>query len=113
MTDFRRPLKDLDKVCDEIRAKLKVKVTLIDWATLSIGDQLRLIGSATVHITGPGGGSFIAVYLPRGPSIFLSFLSPLSCFRFFLFELRTQPLDGRSGRLFFFFLVSLLGDVCA
>ena len=27
--------------------------------------QLKLIGSATVHITGPGGGSFIAIFLPR------------------------------------------------
>jgi hypothetical protein len=66
--DQRRPLQDLDKVCDELRKTLSVKVTLIDWATISITEQLELIGSATVHITGPGGGSFIAIYLPRGHS---------------------------------------------
>jgi len=64
--DGRRRLNDLDKICSELRTKLKVKVTLIDWATLTITEQLRLIGSATVHVTGPGGGSFIAIFLPRG-----------------------------------------------
>eukprot|EP00035_Acanthoeca_spectabilis_P012868 m.233773 g.233773 ORF g.233773 m.233773 type:complete len:538 (+) comp15742_c0_seq2:428-2041(+) len=65
-SDKKRALNNLDEACDLIRETLNVKVTVIDWATIPIADQLRLIGSATVHITGPGGGSFIAIYLPRG-----------------------------------------------
>jgi len=64
--DGKRGLRDLTGLGDMLKDKFKVKVTLIDWATISIEEQLRLIGSATIHITGPGGGSFIAIFLPRG-----------------------------------------------
>ena len=42
-----------------------VKVTVVEFATMPVAEQIRLIGDATVHITEPGGGSFIGVWLPR------------------------------------------------
>lgn len=45
----------------------KVDVVLVtDWGKYSLIEQLELIARTTVHVTGPGGGSFISMYLPRG-----------------------------------------------
>eukprot|EP00040_Diaphanoeca_grandis_P018962 m.99827 g.99827 ORF g.99827 m.99827 type:complete len:563 (-) comp27193_c0_seq2:145-1833(-) len=63
--DSTRELVNLQTLAETIRTKFDVKVTVVDWAKLDIQSQLKLIGSATVHITGPGGGSFIALFLPR------------------------------------------------
>ena len=50
----------------EIQTELGVRVTVVDWATISLEEQLLLIGDATVLLTPPGGVSFISWYLPRG-----------------------------------------------
>eukprot|EP00035_Acanthoeca_spectabilis_P033454 m.23702 g.23702 ORF g.23702 m.23702 type:complete len:967 (+) comp5989_c0_seq1:64-2964(+) len=67
-SDPKRGIKDLPGLGEAIRKRFKIKVTLVDFAELTIQDQLRLIGGATVHITGVGGGSFIGLFLPRGAS---------------------------------------------
>ena len=47
-------------------ATLNFTSHVVDFAKLPLAKQVRLAGESTVHITGPGGGSFIAMYLPQG-----------------------------------------------
>ena len=62
----RRSLSNLDDLIFLIRKKYSdMEVVVTDWASMSIADQLDLIQSTTVHITPPGGISFIAIFLPR------------------------------------------------
>ena len=44
------------------------KVLVVDWATLSMKRQLEIISQTTVHLTPPGGISYIAFFLPRWAS---------------------------------------------
>eukprot|EP00040_Diaphanoeca_grandis_P026860 m.151396 g.151396 ORF g.151396 m.151396 type:complete len:559 (+) comp30758_c0_seq2:284-1960(+) len=64
--DGSRMFNDLQNVGKRLGEKFSCHVVVVDWATMTIQDQLKLIGNTTVHITGAGGGSFIAIYLPRG-----------------------------------------------
>jgi hypothetical protein len=63
----KRKFRGLDVLADNIRSQLNVSVVVItDFSKLTIEEQLATVGASTVHITGVGGGSFIAVHLPRG-----------------------------------------------
>lgn len=65
-SDGGRPLNDLEEMGDEIKRRFNVPVRKLEWSDYSIQDQLRIAGNTTVLITGPGAGSFAALYLPRG-----------------------------------------------
>jgi len=66
-TEPGRPINDLDVLERRLRQAYRgVRVSMVEWKSLSLQEQVALIGTATVHITPPGGISFIAVYLPRG-----------------------------------------------
>jgi hypothetical protein len=43
-----------------------VEVVVTEFDGISVKEQMELMSQAAVHITGPGGGSFIGVNLPRG-----------------------------------------------
>jgi hypothetical protein len=43
-----------------------VDVVLTDFGGMDLAAQVELMSGTTVHISGPGGGSFIGFYLPRG-----------------------------------------------
>lgn len=63
----RRKFRGLDKLAEKIRSELKVDVVVVeDWGKYTIEEQLTMIGVTTVHVTSVGGGSFIALHLPRG-----------------------------------------------
>lgn len=64
--DGGRPLIGLDEIRDGVRTRFNVPVRMLEWSDYSIQDQLRIAGNTTVLITGPGAGSFAALYLPRG-----------------------------------------------
>ena len=61
-----RAINDLEPLAAKLRSTYQIPVITIDFAKISLEEQLRLIGNSTVHITPPGGGSHIAIYLPRG-----------------------------------------------
>ena len=61
---------------DTLAAKLRTThggdvdvVTVSGWGGLSFREQVKLLASASVFITGPGSGSFIGWYLPRGATM--------------------------------------------
>ena len=37
-----------------------------DFVSMSLEEQVGLLSQSAVHITGPGGGSYIGAYLPQG-----------------------------------------------
>jgi len=61
-----RPFNGLDLLAAKLRQNNVTVFHITDWTNYTIEDQIRLIGATTVHITGVGGGSFIALHLPRG-----------------------------------------------
>jgi len=67
--DDVRGLTNLDELIDRLREKYgdddDVEVVVVEWAKLSVADQMELIRTTTVHVTPPGGVSFIAIFLPR------------------------------------------------
>ena len=61
---------------DTLAAKLRTThgrdvdvVSVSGWGGLSFREQVKLLSSASVFITGPGSGSFIGWYLPRGATM--------------------------------------------
>ena len=70
-SDGLRALANLDQLIGKLREKYegvdgsKVEVVVVQWEKLSLKDQLDLARSTTVHLTPPGGVSFIALFLPR------------------------------------------------
>jgi len=66
--DEHRGLKNLDQLISQLKDKYQgsdIEVVVVQWEKLSLKDQLDLIRTTTVHITPPGGVSFIALFLPR------------------------------------------------
>jgi len=69
--DKIRGLANFDQLIGKLREKYevvdgsKVEVVVVQWEKLSLKDQLDLARSTTVHLTPPGGVSFIALFLPR------------------------------------------------
>jgi mannosyltransferase OCH1-like enzyme len=69
--DKIRGLANLDQLIGMLREKYEgldgnnVEVVVVEWEKLSLKDQLDLIRTTTVHLTPPGGVSFIALFLPR------------------------------------------------
>jgi len=61
-----RQINDLESIAEDVGYRCGISVIIVDWADLSLVEQIRLIGSSTVHITPAGGGSYIGAYLPRG-----------------------------------------------
>lgn len=63
----KRKFHGLDKLARRIEQQLNVSVIVVtDWSQIPIEKQLQMIGETTVHVTSVGGGSFIALHLPRG-----------------------------------------------
>ena len=58
-----RNLNDLVMRLSEIYGE--ENVLMIEWSEISIQEQLEIISSTTVHLTPPGGVSFISFFLPR------------------------------------------------
>ena len=69
--DEFRGLANLDQLIGKLRKKYegldgsKVEVVVVQWEKLSLKEQLDLARSTTVHLTPPGGVSFISIFLPR------------------------------------------------
>lgn len=64
----RRVLNNLDAliaVLEERFSKHDIEVITVEWHELSLVEQLDLIRNTTIHLTPPGGVSFIAMFLPR------------------------------------------------
>ena len=59
-------VRNIDDLAQQIWKRWKIAVDVIDLATLSISEQIELMNVCTVHLTPPGGGSFVAIWLPRG-----------------------------------------------
>jgi len=63
----KRKWDGLDVLAAQINRTLNVSVVVVtDWSKFTIEQQLTMIGATTVHVTSVGGGSFIALHLPRG-----------------------------------------------
>merc|ERR1712098_485200 len=65
-TQAGRQINDLESIAEDVGYRCGISVIIVDWVDLSLVEQIRLIGSSTVHITPAGGGSYIGAYLPRG-----------------------------------------------
>lgn len=67
-SDAKRGLKNVDELISVIKNKYSaqgIEVVTVEWHKLSLVDQLKLIQTTTVHLTPPGGASFIALFLPK------------------------------------------------
>lgn len=42
-----------------------MEIVVVQWEKLSLKEQLDLARSTTVHLTPPGGVSFVSIFLPR------------------------------------------------
>jgi hypothetical protein len=63
---IHRMLANMDTFIESTkRQHPEVEVVVAEWETMSIQEQLELIRTTTVHVTPPGGVSFIAMFLPR------------------------------------------------
>jgi len=63
----KRKFGGLETLAENIKHKLNISVVVItDFSKTTIEEQLAMIGATTVHVTSVGGGSFIALHLPRG-----------------------------------------------
>ncbi|KAJ3352119.1 hypothetical protein HDU83_008302 [Entophlyctis luteolus] len=64
----KRAIANLDEVVEFLREKYAktVKVTSVEWHTLTVPQQLELMFSATVFVTPPGGVSMLLPFLPEG-----------------------------------------------
>eukprot|EP01083_Nonionella_stella_P018146 50704_1 len=63
-----RQIMNQDDLVLKIRQRFEkdnVKVLEVEWHKMSLVEQLKLISATTVHVTPPGGVSFIALFLPR------------------------------------------------
>ena len=98
----KRKVEDLNPWAKKIADHFpEAKVTMVDWATMDITEQLKVIGSATVYISCAGAGSFISLYLPRGATAI---------------RLYSDTMDegtGEKGKLIEWNLFSYLGHIQA
>jgi Glycosyltransferase 61 len=65
----KRQLRQLPELAEFLRNRFEsenVEVVLTDFRGMDLAAQVELMSGTTVHISGPGGGSFIGFYLPRG-----------------------------------------------
>jgi Glycosyltransferase 61 len=65
----KRQLRQLPALAEFLRNRFEsenVDVVLTDFGGMDLAAQVELMSGTTVHISGPGGGSFIGFYLPRG-----------------------------------------------
>jgi len=65
--DFKpeRKLYNLDTLRDRLIARGFEVIYVVDWKDYTILQQLEMISSSMVHVTGPGSGSHISLFLPR------------------------------------------------
>ena len=68
--DKKRQLRNVPQFATYLRNQLHserdLEVIVTDFVSMSLEEQVELLSQSAVHITGPGGGSFIGVYLPQG-----------------------------------------------
>lgn len=99
--DGGRPLNGLGDIAAHIERTFKVAVLQLEWSDYSIRDQLLIAGNTTVLITGPGAGSFAAIYLPRGATVvrlYERYAPTLSVHRTSSFRLSPPPLTHTPTR---------------
>eukprot|EP01084_Bolivina_argentea_P003610 6777_1 len=65
-TTKRRRLHNFDDLVVGLRSRYgAANVLVVEWQKLTIVEQLDIISKTTVHLTPPGGISFISMFLPR------------------------------------------------
>lgn len=63
----RRVFLGMTQLASEIERRFGAEVEMFeDWSKVSLRTQLRNASEAAVYIGGPGGGTFVAWFLPRG-----------------------------------------------
>lgn len=63
----KRRVTGLEACVEAIRAELpQVHVQIVSLETMSFAEQVKVMVNTTVHVTTPGGGSFVSIFLPRG-----------------------------------------------
>jgi hypothetical protein len=68
--DKKRMLRDLTGFATYVRQMIPdAEVIVTEFVGMDLPQQIQLMSQAAVHITGPGGGSFIGMYLPRGATM--------------------------------------------
>jgi hypothetical protein len=68
--DQKRLLRDLTGLAEYVRQMVPdAEVIVTELVGMDLPEQIQLMSQTAVHITGPGGGSFIGMYLPRGATM--------------------------------------------
>jgi hypothetical protein len=67
---YRLP-SNYEEVMRRVALVLNQTIAFVDMASMSIGEQIRLVSQATLLTSSAGGGSFIGLFLPKGASMIL------------------------------------------
>ena len=100
-----RVLHNLDNLITSIQNTYQsndIEIAVVKWHMLSLKEQLDLIRTTTVHITPPGGVSYISIFLPRwATSIRLYSRDFNNDYHItnFLGYIAPEHVDGKGGRI--------------
>ena len=68
---FKRHIDNWDEVAEAVRERLGLPVRRIDWAQLSIDEQLILASNTTLYLAMCGGSASPAMFMPRGGTMII------------------------------------------